>query len=387
MTAPLSGTALALLDALPEAALIVAPDGKIRYCNRVAADLLGYTPAEIVDEPVARIVVALPGQKLDVVAWFARWAADPTSPQLRYLTLTGRTRDGRELRLSVRVARVTSKSDEYLVTLRDVTVEQRAHHDTKHAHLVASRVLASSDDAIVNIDGRGRITLFNRKAEQLFGYTAGEVLGQPLDKLLPERFRMSHQAHVEAFEHGRAASRLMGERGEIVGLTRSGEEIPFEASIAKVFIEGEPTFSAQLRDIRPRKAAELARIESERRFRVVFEHALEAMALLTAEGRVLELNNAAQRLLGSGIASNGELFADLPWWSRLPGDSAREARLAMQDALARCRAGEEIRTRGELIDANGERRIIDFSLRPVVASGRTTCIVAEGRDITAHVES
>ena len=54
MTAPLSGTALALLDALPEAALIVAPDGKIRYCNRVAADLLGYTPAEIVD-PIQRV--------------------------------------------------------------------------------------------------------------------------------------------------------------------------------------------------------------------------------------------------------------------------------------------------------------------------------------------
>jgi PAS domain S-box-containing protein len=380
----LSGQGLVLLDALPEATLIVAPDGRIRYLNRAATELLGHERAEIEGEPVSSIIVPQSGQRLDVVEWLERWARDPQSPQLRYLTLTGRTRSGAEIRLSLRVARLERPELLYIVTLRDVTVEQREHQDVKNAYLVAARVLAISDDAIVNVDREQRITFFNRKAESLFGYRADEILGQPLDRLLPARFRMGHGAHIAAFQSGKAPSRLMGERGEIVGLTRTGEEIPIEASITKVFIAGEPTFSAHLRDIRARKAAERARLESEQRFRTVFDHAMEAIALLDARGTVLELNGATRALLGDGTDAIGRKFWALPWWPRAP-DSAERSR-AMEDVVGRCAAGEEIRTRAELVDSAGAAHAIDFSLRPVRAGEEVVAIVAEGRDITTIVD-
>jgi PAS domain S-box-containing protein len=380
----LSGQGLVLLDALPEATLVVAPDGRIRYLNRAATDLLGHERAEIEGEPVSSIIVAQSGQRVDVVAWLERWARDPQSPQLRYLSLTGRTRSGAQMRLSLRVARLDRPEQLYLVTMRDVTAEQREHHDVKNAYLVASRVLAISDDAIVNVDKDQRITFFNRKAEELFGYRADEILGEPLDRLLPIRFRASHVAHLASFHKGKAPSRLMGERGEIVGLTKSGEEIPIEASITKVFVEGEPTFSAHLRDIRARKAAERARIESEQRFRTVFDHAMEAIALLDATGTVLELNGATRALLGGRVDAVGRKFWALPWWPR-QGDSAERSR-AMQEVVGRCAKGEEIRTRAELVDANDVHHTIDFSMRPVRAGAETVAIVAEGRDITALVE-
>jgi PAS domain S-box-containing protein len=388
MTQVLPGPLRELLDGLPEATLIVAPDGRIRYLNRVATELLGHEANELEGEPVSRIIVPQSGQRIDTVAWFARWADDPTSPQLRYLTLTGQARNGAHLRLSVRVSKLDRPERLYLVTMRDVTAEQREHQDVKHAYLVISRILAIADDAIVNVDRNQHVVFFNRKAEALFGYAADEVLGKPLDGLLPERFRAAHPRHIETFREGKAPSRLMGERGEISGLSKAGEEIPLEASITKVFIDGEPTFSVQLRDIRARKAAERARIESEQRFRTVFDHAMEAIALLDPSGTVLELNAATRALLGNGSGALGAKFWVLPWWPWLADENERKSRQqAMQELLGRCRAGEQIRTRAELVDAAGVAHVIDFSLRPVGDGRDVVAIVAEGRDITALVQS
>ncbi len=384
MTQILSDAVRSLLDALPEATLVVATDGRIRYLNRVAAELLGHEYDELEGEDVSRIIVPQSGQHIDTVAWLARWAEDPNSPQLRYLTLTGRSRGGQHLRLSVRVAKLDEPERLYLVTMRDVTAEQREHQDVKHAYLLISRILAIADDAVVNIDNEYEITFFNRKAETLFGYRADEMLGQRLDRLLPERYRSAHPKQIEAFREGKSPSRLMGERGEIIGLSRTGEEIPLEASITKVFIEGQPTFSAQLRDIRPRRAAEGARIESEQRFRTVFDHAMEAIALLDAEGRVLELNDATRALIGDVDQTVGREFWTLPWWPHLTDGDERERRQrAMQETVSRCAAGEPIRMRAQLVDAHGGVHEIDFSMRPVRTNDQVVAIVAEGRDLTA----
>jgi PAS domain-containing protein len=138
-----------------------------------------------------------------------------------------------------------------------------------------------------------------------------------------------------------------------------------------------------LRDIRARKAAERARIESEQRFRTVFDHAMEAIALLAPDGRVLELNGATRALLG-GAPAAGQLFWLLPWWPRLHDEKELSNRQAeMREIIERCAAGEPIRTRAELVDASGTSHVIDFSLRPVRADSGVVAIVAEGRDITA----
>lgn len=379
-TADWSSFASPLLSALPEAVLVLDDGGVIRYVNPAGADLLGHTPAELAGAPVGTVLVPQPGQRVDVVTWLQRWAADRNSPQMRFLTLTGRTRAGALLRLSVRVARLFDPRC-YVVTLRDVTAENREHLDIKHAYLVVSRILAIADDAIVNLDAAQKVLFFNRKAEELFGYRSDEVLGKSVEMLLPQRFRGTHERHVAAFAQGPAPSRLMGQRGEIVGLTRAGVEFPLEASITKVFIEGVPTFSAHLRDIRARKAAQRALIESEQRFRTVFEHALEAMVLLEPDGTVIALNDATQRLLGDQPGAPGEKFWALQWWQ---SEQPAQTRENLRSTVARCAAGEDIRLRVELGSVETPR-VVDFSLRAVTVDGEVTALLAEGRDITAIV--
>lgn len=111
-------------------------------------------------------------------------------------------------------------------------------------------------DAIIAIDDRHRITLFNDGAERIFGYVRGEVIGQRLDILMPQRFRAAHSSHVGTLELARKASRLMGERQEIFGLRKDGSEFPAEASIAMVAGSGPKLFLAVLRDITERKRTE-----------------------------------------------------------------------------------------------------------------------------------
>ena len=119
-----------------------------------------------------------------------------------------------------------------------------------------SGFLAISADAVIAIDEEQRIIFFNEGAEQIFGYSAEEVGGHYLAMLLPERFRPTHRGHVEGFgaAHGRA--RLMGERQEISGLRKSGEEFPAEASIQRMEIGGRNVYAAVLRDVSARYRAE-----------------------------------------------------------------------------------------------------------------------------------
>ncbi|HET7457510.1 MAG TPA: PAS domain-containing sensor histidine kinase [Gemmatimonadaceae bacterium] len=115
---------------------------------------------------------------------------------------------------------------------------------------------AIAADAIIAIDDEQRVIFFNAGAEQTFGWSASEMLGEPLTKLLPERHRAAHQGHVTRFGASHERARRMGERQEIAGLRKSGEEFPAEASIARLTIGGQPVFTVVLRDITQRKRAE-----------------------------------------------------------------------------------------------------------------------------------
>ncbi len=121
-----------------------------------------------------------------------------------------------------------------------------------------SSFLAISADAVIAVDEEQRIIFFNEGAERIFGWSADEVGGKYLATLLPERFRAAHRGHVQGFgaAHGRA--RLMGERQEISGLRKSGEEFPAEASIQRMEIGGKNVYAAVLRDVSARYRAEEA---------------------------------------------------------------------------------------------------------------------------------
>ncbi|WP_407741430.1 ATP-binding protein [Hyalangium sp.] len=117
-------------------------------------------------------------------------------------------------------------------------------------------IVSMAADAIISIDEEGRIARFNSGAESIFGYRAEEMLGKPLELLLPERFRTHHPGHVQTFGGGAPASRRMGERQTISGLRKNGEEFPAEAAISRLQVGGKTVLTAILRDVSFQKQVE-----------------------------------------------------------------------------------------------------------------------------------
>jgi PAS domain S-box-containing protein len=145
-------------------------------------------------------------------------------------------------------------------------------------------ILDVAEDGIITIDDRQDVVLFNRGAEKIFGYMRADVLGKHLEMLLPQRFAAGHRDQVDEFARSSVVSRNMGERREVYGRRKSGEEFPADVSISKMLVDGRKYFTAIVRDVTQRRQAEdaIRRLNQELEQRVV-----ERTAALTEANRQL----------------------------------------------------------------------------------------------------
>jgi PAS domain S-box-containing protein len=135
--------------------------------------------------------------------------------------------------------------------------ERRQAEDALHASQARlAGILDIADDAIISMNDRQEIVLFNQGAERVFGYNPADVIGQSLDILLPTRFADIHRHHVDAFARSADVARKMGGRRELSGRRADGTEFPSEASISKLILNNEVIFTVMLRDITARRQAE-----------------------------------------------------------------------------------------------------------------------------------
>lgn len=212
-------------------------------------------------------------------------------------------------------------------------------------------IVAASADAIISIDEEQRITTFNERAEVIFGYSKAEMLGMPLDALIPGRFRDAHREHVRSFAEGQESARGMGRRDvPTYGVRKNGEEFLVGATISKLEIGGERLLIVSLRDV-----SEEARAESEQR-------------LLAELGEVVvSAGSDYQRLLTDVAAAVVRNIADWCTVDVLEDGDVRRLRVVHADPTKAdvCAALEQVRIQ------RGGRSIIAEALtsqKPVLVS-------------------
>ena len=151
-------------------------------------------------------------------------------------------------------------------------------------------VMESAIDAIISADAEGNIRSWNSAATALFGFTAAEVIGRPIEVIIPERFRRSHEAGIHRVSSG-GESHVIGKTVELAAIRSDGSEFPVELSLATWFLDERRYYTGIIRDISERKQAE-------QKFRSVTESAIDAIISADRYGVIVSWNRAATDILG-----------------------------------------------------------------------------------------
>ncbi len=253
--------------------------------------------------------------------------------------------------------------------------ERRNIHRVLQNEAKLRAILDATQDGLIVADRAGKVLDFSPGAERLFRYSAAEMLGQPLERLVPEALRARHNASFARASHALHA-RTMGGDGQLIALRKDGTTFPFEITLTSLVLGGETLFIGALRDI-------TERLRTEQRDRFWFEHSSVGYSVSDpVTGRRTRVNPALCRILGY---SERELLSMTVFETVHPDD-----RDAGQEWRAGVRAGNDapFRKLHRFIRKDGKIIWGDVTASPVRAPGvGLVQIVSETVEITELMET
>jgi PAS domain S-box-containing protein len=327
----------AIVDSSNDAIIGHSVDNVITSWNRAAVELYGYTP----DEVIGRKLTMLSGLDTADTAMLSAGA------HVRHLETEQMRKDGTRIEVALTISAVRDARGTVLgmaTIARDISVQKRAERTFRG-------LLEFAPDAIVGVRQNGSITLANRQAEALFGYSRDELLHTPVELLVPDRFGAGHAAHRDGYFRD-PRTRGMGAGVELYARRKDGSEFPAEISLSSLETDEGVVAVAAIRDISDRAETERERALLEE---LNQSRRLESVGQL-AGGIAHDFNN----LLGV-IINFATFVAD-----ELPADS--QAREDIEEIRQAARRGAAL-TRQLLIFSRREvvkREILDLAS---VASG------------------
>ena len=160
-----------------------------------------------------------------------------------------------------------------------------AEADRRTREAMHEAIILAAKDAVIAVDDAQRIVLFNPAAEHIFGYSAAEMIGERLDRLIPVHARLEHRAHVQGFGERKDTMRAMGHDRVVQGLRANGQSFPVDATISLITFDGMRRYVAVVRDVteRMRMADELKRsLESLQRAEAELRESRDSLRELSA---------------------------------------------------------------------------------------------------------
>jgi PAS domain S-box-containing protein len=273
----------AAVESAPNGMVLIDRTGSVVLVNREVERLFGYTRDELLGKSIDYLVPERfrgrhPGFRSEFFA----------NPRTRTMgagrDLYGLRKDGTEIPVEIGLNPIEEEGGSFvLASIVDVTARKQAEARFRAA-------VESAPNGMVMIDRAGKIVLVNREIERLFGYGREELLGQPIERLVPSRLREGHPAfRTDFFAHPQ--TRSMGAGRDLFGLRKGGVEFAVEIGLNPIETEEGLFVLASVVDISSRKRAEA-------RFRAAVESAPNGMVMIDRDGKIILVNREIERLFG-----------------------------------------------------------------------------------------
>ncbi|MGA9139632.1 MAG: PAS domain S-box protein [Methanocella sp.] len=271
--------------------IFIGPDGRIIEANDAALLTYGYRRDELLNMRIHDLRAGAPPELI-------KKQIEQAEKGGTLFEAVHRCRDGRLIPVEISSRGVNMGGERVLLSIvRDISDRKRIEELQRESEERFRNVADSTLEAIISTDENLCIVFWNRAAERIFGYRAGEVIGKPMTMLIPPEGLTGFMKAKESY----TSDETIGILNQVVRYTavrRDGTRFPIEMSHSSWTQNGRTMFSAVVRDITERRKAEEALQASEARFRSIFEDSAVGIYLVDVEGRLLESNEAFQQMLG-----------------------------------------------------------------------------------------